>query len=94
MKTATSLAGYKHTDEAKLELLKIFKDKSNHPKGKSHKYSTRQLISKLGQLNPMFGKQHSEITKEKISDIISRHLNGVDIYDLNDSLISKFKNNI
>lgn len=31
MKTATSLIGYKHTNEAKLKMLKIFEDKSNHP---------------------------------------------------------------
>lgn len=37
MKTATSLLGYKHTDEAKLKMLKRFEDKSNHPMyGKSH----------------------------------------------------------
>ena len=55
------------------------------------------MISKPGQLNPMFGllrRQHSEETKKKISDIISKHPNGIGIYDLNNNLIKNFKNNI
>lgn len=37
MRTATSLEGYKHTDEAKLKMLKRFDNKSNHPMyGKTH----------------------------------------------------------
>jgi hypothetical protein len=40
--------------------------KINHPMyGKTHKDSTRQLISKPGELNPMFGKEDNEITKKK-----------------------------
>ncbi len=31
MRTATSLEGYKHTDEAKLKMLKRYHNKSNHP---------------------------------------------------------------
>lgn len=42
----------------------------------------------------MFGKQHSEAAKKSISDKISKHPNGVGIYDLNGNLISKFKNNV
>lgn len=45
----------------------------------------------------MFGllrRQHSEETKKKISDIISKHPNGIGIYDLNNNLIKNFKNNI
>ena len=45
-------------------------------------------------MNPMFGKQHSEETKKNISDRISKHPNGVGIYDLNNNLIKNFKNNI
>jgi group I intron endonuclease len=52
-----------------------------------------KLISKPGELNPMFGKKHSEATKEVISSKINKHPYGVGIYDLNDNLISKFKNN-
>lgn len=41
----------------------------------------------------MFGKKHSEASKEAISSKLSKHPYGVGIYDLNDNLISKFKNN-
>ncbi len=86
MITATSLTGYKHTYEAKLKMLKRFIDKSNHPMyGKKHKDSALNLISKPGKLNPMYGKQHCNTTKEKISDKISKHPNGVGIYDLSDN---------
>lgn len=51
MRTATSLTGYKHTDEAKLKMLKWYEDKSNHPMyGKTHSALARMLISK-----PSFG---------------------------------------
>lgn len=70
---ATSLLGYKHTDEAKLKMLKRFEDKSNHPMyGKSHTIDARKLISKPGELNPMFGKKHSEASKEAISSKLSK----------------------
>ena len=95
MRTATSLEGYKHTDEAKLKMLNRFKDKSNHPMyGKKHREETLKLISKPGELNPMYGKLHSDEAKKKISDRISKHPHGVGIYDLDDNLIVKFKNNI
>jgi group I intron endonuclease len=95
MKTATSLESYKHTDEAKLKMLDRFKDKSNHPMyGKKHTEESLKLISKPGELNPMYGKLHSEETKGKISCRMSKHPYGVGIYDLNDNLIAKFKNNV
>lgn len=95
MKTATSLEGYKHTDEAKLKMSKRLEDKSNHPMyGKTHKKETLGLISKPGELNPMYGKQHSEEAKKNISDKISKHPYGVGIYDLDNNPIAKFKNNI
>lgn len=95
MRTATSLTGYKHTDEAKLKMLKWYEDKSNHPMfGKTHSAEARMLISKPGELNPMFGKEHSILTKQKISDRMSKYPEGVGVYDLNDNLITKFKNNV
>jgi group I intron endonuclease len=95
MSRATSLTGYKHTDETKLKVLKRYETKSNHPMyGKKHRTDSLALISKLGEWNPMFGKLHSSTTKEKISDKISKHVDGIGIYDLNDNLISKFKNNV
>ena len=101
IRTATSLEGYKHTDEAKLKMLKRFENKSNHPMyGKTHKEETLKFISKPGELNPMFvakHQQHSEETKKNISDRISKHPNGVGICfadDLNNNLIKNFKKNI
>lgn len=95
MKTATSLTGYKHTDEAKLKMLNRFKDKFNHPMyGKKHTQNALKLISKPGKLNPMFGKQHSDIAREKMSNRKNKHPNGIGLYDINNNLISKFQNNV
>jgi hypothetical protein len=57
MKNATSLEGYKHTDEAKEKMVKRFENKMDHPFwGKHHNEKSKCLISKPGELNPMFGK--------------------------------------
>ena len=61
--------------------------------GKTHDKDALMLISKPDELNPMFGKKHAEYTGKKISHKLSRHPNGVGIYDLNDNLFLKFKNN-
>ena len=76
LENASSLEGYKHTDDAKQKMVKRLQDKSNHPfcyffllfinnqKNKKHHYDkTKSLISKPGLLNLMFGKTHSEETK-------------------------------
>lgn len=56
--TATSSLGYKHTEEARLKMVNYYKDKSNHPMfGKTHTKEALALISKSGELNPMFGKK-------------------------------------
>ena len=94
MSTATDITGYKHTDKAKIKMSKRFEEKRNHPFfGKSHSKESLLLISKPGKLNPMFGKVHSALSKKRISDKLSKHPYGVGIYDLNDNLISRFKNN-
>jgi hypothetical protein len=41
--------------------------------GKTHSTEPRMLISKSGKLNPMFGKEHSALTRQKISDRMSKH---------------------
>lgn len=92
-RTATSMLGYKHTDEAKLKMLRRSDDKTNHPMF-GNTIEARNLISKPGELNPMFGKTHSSLSKQLRSDKLSRHLEGVGIYDLNDNLVIKFKNNV
>jgi len=35
--------------------------------GKTHTKQARELISKPGELNPMYGKKHSESSKAKMS---------------------------
>lgn len=53
--TATSSLGYKHTDEARQKMVEHYIDKSNHPMfGKTHTKEALALISKPGELNPMF----------------------------------------
>jgi len=69
MRTATNLSGYRHTEEAKLKMKDWYKNKNNHPMyGKTHKKETLSLISKPGELNPMFGKTRSELTRAKMSE--------------------------
>lgn len=41
----------------------------------------------------MFNKKHSEKTKTMFSKSLCKYSLGVDIYDLNDNLSLKFKNN-
>jgi group I intron endonuclease len=61
--------------------------------GKTHSAEARIMTSKPGELNPMFGKEHSLLTRQRISDKMSKDPQGVGIYDLNVNLISKFNNN-
>lgn len=44
-------------------MIEYYKDKNNHH-GKNHSQETLNLISKPGELNPMFSKKHSEETKK------------------------------
>lgn len=92
---ATSSLGYKHTDEARLKMVEYYKDKSNHPMfGKTHTEEALSLISKPGELNPMLGKIHNEVTKAIMSYNKNKYPLGVGIYDLENNLVSKFKNNV
>jgi group I intron endonuclease len=94
---ATSLSGYKHSNEAKSKMIKRYENKKSHPMfGKTHTKEALDLISKskYGKLNPMFGRKHNKSTKDKISSKMSKHSLGVGIYDLDNNLISKFKNNV
>lgn len=93
--TAIGNTGYKHTDEAKSKMIKRYENKENHPMyGKSHTKEALALISKPGELNPMFGIKHSEVTKDKISIKLSKYPLGVGIYDLDNNLIAQFRNNV
>ena len=93
--TATSLTCYKHSYKDRSKMIKRYVDKNNHPMfGKKHTKEALALISKPSELNPMFGKKHTESTKNKISSKISKYPSGVGIYDLDNNLISRFKNNV
>lgn len=91
MQTATSLEGYKHTDEAILKMIKRLENKENHPFwGKHHKDETKGLISKPGSLNPMYGKTHTEDTKILMRNKKKKYVNGIGLYDLNNNLVKTF----
>ena len=62
--------------------------------GKTHTEEVLALISKPGELNPMFGRKHREATKAIMSEKNNKYSLGVGIYDLDDNLILKFNNNV
>ena len=60
-KEASSMLGYKHRKQAIAKMKARFVNKKNHPMfGKTHSpvvsESSKYLISKPGDLNPMFGR--------------------------------------
>lgn len=88
-------------------MVEHYKDKGDHPMfGQTHTKEALSLISKPGELNIMFGKNHSEATRAIMSNKKNKYpfppaavppgsrSEGVGIYDLEDNLISKFKNNV
>ena len=76
-------------------MVDYYKDKNNHPMlGKTHTEEALSLISKPGELNPMFGRKHSEASIASMSEKKNKYILGVGIYDLDDNLILKFKNNV
>lgn len=92
---ATSMLGYKHTEEAILKMKKHYENKENHPMyGKNHAEESLSLISKPGILNPMYGKIHNESTKKIMSEKKNKYALGVGIFDLEGNLIEIFKNNV
>ena len=89
--TATSMYGYRHTDQAIQKMKNRFQDITNHPMfGKTHTPEAKALISKPGSLNPRFGITLSSETREKISAKLSTP---VSLYDKDMNYILTFKNN-
>ena len=83
--SAGNSKGYKHTDEAKEKMVKRFEDKINHPFwGKHHNEKSKSLISKPGELNPMFNKRHSISTKQRIA--LSKSKTPLGLYDINNKI--------
>lgn len=92
--------GYKHTKEARLKM-------SISHKGKKKNFSKEYIeilksrikaVTGPGKNNPMYGKKHTEITKNKISDTIKEKYRNGDIkgikqvfqMDLNENIIKKW----
>lgn len=87
---ATSMWGYRHTEEARAKMKLRLVDKTNHPMyGKSHTTETLALISKPGSLNPMYGKSHSAETRYKISEKLSKH--PVGLFTISFQLVKTFR---
>lgn len=90
LENASSSEGYKHTDDAKQKMVKRFQDKSNHPFWGKHHYDKTKSLIKAGLLNLMFGKTHSEETKNLMRSKKVKYPNGVGIYDLDNHLLKTF----
>ena len=72
-------------------MIKRLEDKTNHPFwGKHHDDKAKNLISKPGPLNPMYGKTHCLQSKNLMWIKRKKHVNGVGMYDLNNNLIKSF----
>lgn len=78
----------------KLETLYNFSLIAHNNLGYKHTNESKLKISKPGDLNPMFGKIHSEETKEMMRKRKNKYPLGVGIFDLQGNLISKFENNV
>lgn len=90
---ASSMLGYKHTMEAIAKMRLRFKNKSNHPwYGQKHTPETLLQIAKPGALNPMFGKNHTDEAKHKISLRLSK--TPIGLYDLEGNLIKQYANQV
>ena len=90
---ADSSLGYKHTIEAINKMKKRYLIKANHPMwGRKHDKFALAKISKPGVLNPMYGKNHTMETKQKISQAKSKTPLG--LFDINNNLLKTFNNQL
>ncbi|KAH9865952.1 hypothetical protein IAQ61_008543 [Plenodomus lingam] len=78
----------------KLETLYNFSFIAHNNLGYKHTNEYKLKISKPGDLNPMFGKIHSEEAKDKMRKRKNKYHLGVGIFDLEGTLISKFENSV
>jgi hypothetical protein len=79
---------------APLETLYNFSLIAHNNLGYKHTNESKLKISKPGNLNPMYGKTHSEATKDEMRKRKNKYPLGVGIFDLEGNLISKFENNV
>jgi group I intron endonuclease len=93
---ASSMLGYKHTEEA-IRKMRILNKGKKHPFfGKHH---TKESISKIslatkGNKNPMYGKNHSDYTKNLISNSLSRQVFVYKISEKTSELVFVFSNSV
>ena len=78
----------------KLDTLYNFSLIAHNNLGYKHTNESKLKISKPSILNPMYGKTHSEATKDMMRKRKNKYPLGVGIFDLEDNLISKFENNV
>ena len=93
--------GYKHTDKAKAAMSLARKGDKNHNYGKSWgktewSDAEKKMMSEKhgGKNNPMFGKNHSEEARTKISAALRkrvRKVTAVDQLDLDGNFVATFK---
>lgn len=89
---ASSMYGYKHTDDAIAKMKARLINPINHPMfGKNHTLETGKFLSKSGNLNPMFGRKHKIESIKLISD---KRSTSVTLYNNNNNYIITFKNNV
>jgi len=69
-------------------MVKRFENKINQKK--HHHEKSKSLISKPVKSNPMFGKTHSEKTRDFIRSKKKKCTNGVGVYHLHNKLIKRF----
>lgn len=95
---ATSMLGYRHSDNTKAKMSERMIDPSYNPMagktGEAHpmfgkKGELSHMFGKNGPLNPFYGQKHSSATLELFS---ARHIYPVSLYDHNNVYILTFKN--
>lgn len=76
-------------------MVERFKVQENHPMfGKTHTADARNLLSKPGNKNPIWGRKHTKATQTLIRNNKYRYPFGVGISDLNCNLVKRFNQNV
>lgn len=87
------MLGYKHTKKAIAKMRLRYVNKLNHPMyGKKHDEITLSLISKPGELNPMYGRTHNINSRKLMS--LKKSTRPLGLYDVNNNLIDKYQNQV
>ena len=93
---ASSMLGYKHSNEAKNKM-RIINKGENHPFfGKYHTKESKFKISLAtkGNKNPMFGKNHSDFSKSLIANKLSRQVYVYEVLENKKKLVNIFSSSV